>query len=270
MKSPFWTVCPYHAILEGFFILMQKQPIPLNVLFKFNDSNALDTLRIWILLKNCFNTGVFYNYTYRSIGTAIGVSPETVRKHLPMIIKEGMAEISGKNLRMVGINKLKKDCKACVLIPIHQDKPNQIVEFRNAVLRNNYGKQQKAIQKKSNIVKIANQANGRLSKSQLKFIQKSGGMDKLLKSIEKDNNCITLSNKGFGKKVHRSQSTGYRLQRTLRNMGYLKSYSRWVVVKTNSSIYEYIELYRNGGYVYNKDTREITRQLSNQIVPMQL
>jgi hypothetical protein len=95
-------------------------------------------------------------------------------------------------------------------------------------------------------------------------------MEKMLKNLEKDNKCITLSNRGFGKKVHRSQSTGYRLQRTLRMMGYIKSYSRRVVVKTNSSIYEYVELYRNGGYVYNKDTREITRQLSNEIVPMQL
>jgi hypothetical protein len=263
-------VCLYHAILEGFFILMRKQAIPLNVLFKFNDSNALDTLRIWILLKNRFNTGVFYNYTYRSIGTAIGVSPETVRKHLPMLIKEGMAEISGKNLRLVGINKLKKDCKSCVMIPIHQDKPNQIIEFRNAIYRNSYDKQRKAIQKKSNIVKIASQANGRLSKPQLKFIQKSGGMEKMLKNIEKDNNCITLSNRGFGRKVHRSRTTGYRLQRKLRELGYIRSYSRRIVVKTNASIYEFVELYANGGYVYNKDTREITRQLSNEIVPMQL
>jgi len=269
MKSPFWTVCPYHAILEGFFILMRKQAVPLNVLFKFNDSNALDTLRIWILLKNRFNTGVFYNYTYRSIGTAIGVSPETVRKHLPMLIKEGVAQISGKNLRMVGIEKLKKGKKTCILIPIHKDKSNQIVEFRRAVVLNNLHKQDKALIKKSQLVNIA-KYNGRFSKSQLKYIQKQGGMEKMLKNIEKDNKCITLSNRGFGKKVHRSQSTGYRLQRTLRMMGYIKSYSRRVVVKTNSSIYEYVELYRNGGYVYNKDTREITRQLSNEIVPMQL
>ena len=226
-----------------------KQPIPIALLFKFHNEGNLDTLRIWVAMKSRFKTGVYYNWTYRSVAKEVGVSPETIRKHLPLLIKEGMAEISGKNLRMVGIEKLKRGKRTCILIPIHKEK---------------------SIQKKSNIVKIANQANGRLSKSQLKFIQKSGGMDKLLKSIEKDNNCITLSNKGFGKKVHRSQSTGYRLQRTLRNMGYIKSYSRWVVVKTNSSIYEYIELYRNGGYVYNKDTREITRQLSNQIVPMQL
>ncbi len=183
--------------------------------------------------------------------------------------KEGMAQISGKNLRMVGIEKLKKGKKTCILIPIHKEKSNQIVEFRRAVVLNNLHKQDKALIKKSQIVNIA-KYNGRFSKSQLKYIQKQGGMEKMLKNIEKDNNCITLSNRGFGKKVHRSQSTGYRLQRTLRMMGYIKSYSRRVVVKTNSSIYEYVELYRNGGYVYNKDTREITRQLSNEIVPMQL
>jgi len=270
MEIPFRNgVLPY-AILEGFFILMQKQAVPLNVLFKFNDSNAFDTLRIWILLKNRFNTGVFYNYTYRSIGTAIGVSPETVRKHLPMLIKDGMAEISGKNLRMVGIEKLKKGKRTCILIPIHKDKSNQILEFRNAIYRNSYDKQRKAIQKKSQLVKIASQSNGRFSKSQLKFIQKSGGLEKMLKNIEKDNDCITLSNRGFGRKVHRSRTTGYRLQRKLREFGYIRSYSRRVVVKTNASIYEFVELYANGGYVYNKDTREITRQLSNEIVPMQL
>lgn len=249
---------------------MRKQNVPIALLFKFEIEDNLDTLRIWVAMKSRYKTGVFYNWTYRSVAKEVGVSPETIRKHLPLLIKEGMAEVSGKNLRMVGIEKLKKGKKTCILIPIHKDKSNQILEFRNAIIRNNTDKQRKAIQKKSNIVKIASQSDGRLSKSQLKFIQKSGGMEKMLKNLEKDNNCITLSNRGFGRKVHRSQSTGYRLQRTLRMMGYIKSYSRRVVVKTNSSIYEYVELYRNGGYVYNKDTREITRQLSNEIVPMQL
>lgn len=255
---------------RGFLFLVKKQNVPIALLFKFEMEDNLDTLRIWVAMKSRYRTGVYYNWTYRSVAKEVGVSPETIRKHLPLLIKEGMAEISGKNLRMVGIEKLKKGKRTCIQIPIHKEKSKQIVEFRGAIIRNNTDKQKKAIQKKSQIVKIASQSNGRFSKSQLKYIQKSGGMDKLLKSIEKDNNCITLSNRGFGKKVHRSQSTGYRLQRTLRKMGYIKSYSRWVVVKTNSSIYEYIELYRNGGYVYNKDTREITRQLSNEIVPMQL
>lgn len=270
MKAPLRNDVPTYIALWGLFILMRKQNIPIALLFKFEMEDNLDTLRIWVAMKSRYKTGVYYNWTYRSVAKEVGVSPETVRKHLPLLIKEGMAEISGKNLRMVGIEKLKKGKRTCIQIPIHKEKSKQIVEFRRAVVLNNLHKQRKAIDKKSNIVKIASQSNGRFSKSQLKYIQKSGGMDKLLKSIEKDNKCLTLSNKGFGKKVHRSQSTGYRLQRTLRKMGYLKSYSRWVVVKTNSSIYEYIELYRNGGYVYNKDTREITRQLSNEIVPMQL
>ena len=269
MEIPLRNDVPHYIVLEGFFILMRKQNIPIALLFKFHNEGNLDTLRIWVAMKSRYRTGVYYNWTYRSVAKEVGVSPETIRKHLPLIIKEGMAQISGKNLRMVGIEKLKKGKKTCILIPIHKDKSNQIVEFRRAVVLNNLHKQDKALIKKSQLVNIA-KYNGRFSKSQLKYIQKSGGMEKMLKNFEKDNKCLTLSNRGFGKKVHRSQSTGYRLQRTLRMMGYIKSYSRRVVVKTNSSIYEYVELYRNGGYVYNKDTREITRQLSNEIVPMQL
>lgn len=261
--------CTY-IVLEGFFILMRKQNVPIGLLFKFEIEDNLDTLRIWVAMKSRYKTGVFYNWTYRSVAKEVGVSPETIRKHLPLLIKEGMAEISGKNLRMVGIEKLKKGKRTCILIPIHKDKSKQILEFRYAVLRNSYDKQRKAIQKKSNIVKIASQSNGRLSKSQLKFIQKSGGLEKMLKNIEKDNDCITLSNRGFGRKVHRSRTTGYRLQRKLREVGYIRSYSRRVVVKTNASIYEFVELYANGGFVYDREKRIITRQLSNEIVPMQL
>lgn len=269
MEIPFRNgVLPY-AILEGFFILMRKQNIPIALLFKFHNEGNLDTLRIWVAMKSRYRTGVYYNWTYRSVAKEVGVSPETIRKHLPLIIKEGMAQISGKNLRMVGIEKLKKGKKTCILIPIHKDKSKQILEFRYAVLRNNTDKQDKAIKKKSQLVNIA-KYNGRFSKSQLKYIQKQGGMEKMLKNLEKDNKCITLSNRGFGKKVHRSQSTGYRLQRTLRMMGYIRSYSRRIVVKTNASIYEFVELYANGGFVYDREKRIITRQLSNEIVPMQL
>lgn len=248
---------------------MHKQPIPIALLFKFHNEGNLDTLRIWVAMKSRYRTGVYYNWTYRSVAKEVGVSPETIRKHLPLIIKEGMAQISGKNLRMVGIEKLKKGKKTCILIPIHKDKSKQILEFRYAVLRNNTDKQDKAIKKKSQLVNIA-KYNGRFSKSQLKYIQKQGGMEKMLKNIEKDNNCITLSNRGFGRKVHRSRTTGYRLQRKLRELGYIRSYSRRIVVKTNSCIEEFIELYANGGFVYDREKRIITRQLSNEIVPMQL
>jgi predicted transcriptional regulator len=269
MKIPLRNDVPPYIVLEGFFILMRKQNVPIRLLFKFEIEDNLDTLRIWVAMKSRYKTGVFYNWTYRSVAKEVGVSPETIRKHLPLLIKEGMAEISGKNLRMVGIEKLKKGKRTCILIPIHKDKSKQIVEFRRAVILNNLHKQDKAINKKSQLVNIA-KYNGRFSKSQLKFIQKSGGLEKMLKNIEKDNDCITLSNRGFGRKVHRSRTTGYRLQRKLREFGYIRSYSRRIVVKTNASIYEFVELYANGGYVYNKDTREITRQLSNEIVPMQL
>ena len=174
-----------YIVLEGFFILMRKQNVPIRLLFKFEIEDNLDTLRIWVAMKSRYKTGVFYNWTYRSVAKEVGVSPETIRKHLPLLIKEGMAEISGKNLRMVGIEKLKKGKRTCILIPIHKDKSKQILEFRNAILRNNYDKQRKAIQKKSQLVNIA-KYNGRFSKSQLKYIQKQGGMEKMLKNLEKD------------------------------------------------------------------------------------
>ncbi len=214
-------------------------------------------------MVKAYKNRVFYNYSLRSIANKIGVTKETVRKHLPTLFKLKLITKQGSHLSIIGINKIKGKSH-CVLVPCFTNKTKQITALRWALIKKSFDRQAEAISHKSKIVTYAN-TNLKPTKKQLKYIAKNGGLTKVVNKIRKDGNqCLTLSNKSFGKLINRSKQTGQRLQKQFNQLAFIKSTYRFVTIKENAHIVDYIENYYGQGYIYTSDNR-IVKQKSNAI-----
>jgi hypothetical protein len=92
--------------------------------------------------------------------------------------------------------------------------------LRGVIIIQNLNNQRKKILKSSEIVKLCKTPNAKISKGQMKFVKKKGGLETLEKNL---NPKTTLSNKSIGRLLFRSQSSGKLYQKRLNRLGQISS-----------------------------------------------
>ncbi len=245
---------------------MQKQAIPLSVIDFANQNGEFYTLRTWIVLKQIYKHTLIYNLNYAALEKLTGISHTSLRNHIKRMVSAGWAKHQHGHLHLTGINKLKKhENETCVLVPVESKKSEQILQFRNVLVRRNIKNQEKQIKRKERIVNNCNRPHGKLTKSDLKLINKAGGMDKIESKLQ---SVTTLANKSIGKLFYRSQRTGQRIQSAMRNSGLIKTKPRFELFKTTATKFEAMYLNSNfkGGFIFNVNNACVYRRLSNAIV----
>lgn len=235
--------------------------IPIHIL---QDTSTHAEWYVYSILRGKGRT--FYNWTYKSLSAYTKLSHTLLRKRLPQLISLGWARVEGNNLIFLSTNELKSHPKETV-IPIHtsRNKKQTILLLRNAMLRGNLKQQRKQHSKKSEIVKKITTGKS-LTKKEYLLIQKSGGVNSFVSQV-KENVATTLSNFKIGKLISRSQSTGKRLQKALRQANLICSKSRIKILATNVSKaeWQYSELSECLRNIYNTDRLVAYRRLSNEI-----
>lgn len=244
---------------------MQKQPIPLSIINAANETNSFPTLRVWVVLKQLSRNTILFNLNYANLSKITGISHTSLRYHVSRMVDSGLAKHQHGHLHLTGINKLKKhDRETCVLVPVERSKSKQILQFQKALIHRNIKNQEKQIKRKEGIVSNCNRPHGKVSKSALKLISKSGGIKKLQSSVQ---SVTTLANKTIGKMFSRSQNTGQRIQKKLRDAGLIKTKARFELFKAIATPFEAAYLNSNfeSGHIYNYANGSVYRRLSNSI-----
>jgi len=249
-----------------------KQPVPLSLISKANEDAEFDTLRIWIVLKQLYKRNtVIYNLSYKTLSNQTGISHTTLRKHIRIMFENKWVKwTKNGHLILISINKLKKHkYETCVLVPVCKQKSEQILQLRKVIIHRNIKNQEKRIFDKREIVNNCGRANGKLSPKQRKKINQAGGILNFEKQI---NSVTTLSNKSIGKLFTKknglslSQITGHRIQKGLRVRKLIQTKTRLELISKNSTP-DYCK-YANrekGGYIFNPNSKELFRRLSNEI-----
>lgn len=238
-----------------------KQATPLSMIMDIENHNSI---RLWLLFAGTSRLTIhgykatLYDFTYQKLSDRTGLSLSCCHKHLKTLLDKGHLYLRNGNLCMKGINRYREPK---VLIPIHyKNKSKQTLELRNAVIQNNLNAQKKQIDKKKDIVTRLNTEYGKLSKEQIKYLNKNP-------NILLEINPTTLSNKKFGSLIYRSISTGKRIQKALNKANMIQSISRHKVLVKDATLtdyYHYIQVFSLPSIRYVRGIG-IVQQLSNEI-----
>lgn len=242
-----------------------KQPLPLSLIVKCNEENSFPTLRVWVVLKQLSRNTILFNLNYANLSKITGISHTSLRAHVRRIVEMGLAKHAHGHLHLTGINKLKKhENEKCVLVPVERSKSKQILQFQKALIHRNIKNQEKQIKIKQSIVNHCNRPHGKLSKRDIRLLNKSGGEKKLANAIQ---SVTTLANKTIGKMFSRSQNTGQRIQKKLREAGLIKTKARFELFKAIATPFEAAYLNSNfeSGHIFNYANGSVYRRLSNVI-----
>mgnify|MGYP003441270793 CR=1 FL=1 len=242
-----------------------KQPIPLSTIKAANETNSFPTLRVWVVLKQLSRNTILFNLNYSNLSKITGISHTSLRWHIRRMVEMGLAKHQHRHLHLTGINKLKKhDRETCVLVPVERSKSKQILQFQKALIHRNIKNQEKQIKIKRGLVNHCNRPHGKVSKRDIRLLNKSGGVKKLANSIQ---SVTTLANKTIGKMFSRSQNTGHRIQKKLREAGLIKTKARFELFKAIATPFEAAYLNSNfeSGYIFNYANGSVYRRLSNVI-----
>lgn len=240
-----------------------KQPIPLRMILRAQESQKLSALWCWCLIKKLHRNTIIYNFSYQKLQIQTGVSHTTLRKRVKEMCEMGWATIKDGHLHLTGIEKLKTHkYETTISLPVHQNKGTQIAQFRLVIVRLNIGNQRKRIDEKIETVKNCNRQHGKLTKKQIKAIRGAGGIKKFEKSII---NYTTLSNKSFGSLFGLKNSSGKSIQKKLNDLKLITSKKKFEIVKGNCTKLEFDYNFRHLGYIYNITTKQVIRQLSNEV-----
>lgn len=197
--------------------------------------NYLDTLHYYFKLRSQYRNRVIFNFTYKKAFDILNISMGATHKHVKRMIDLNWLELQNcGNLRAVGIDKLneKHENKLILKVPAASSKKEQLMHFRYALLHNNLNRQEVAIHKKTSTVNKAKSNHLRVSKKDIYYINKSGGLKKYEKSLQ---NRTTLSNRSIGKIFNRSTVTGQRYQQQLNKFGLIRSNPYFDIVKDRQS-----------------------------------
>ena len=244
---------------------MPKQPIPLSTINAANEENSFPTLRVWVVLKQLSRNTILFNLNYANLSKITGISHTSLRWHIKRMVEMGLAKHQHGHLHLTGINKLKKHpAEVCVLVPVERSKSKQILQFQKALIHRNIKNQEKQIKIKQSIVNHCNRPHGKLSKRDIRLLNKSGGEKKLANAIQ---SVTTLANKTIGKMFSRSQNTGRRIQKSLREAGLIKTKARFELFKAIATPFEAAYLNSNfeSGHIFNYANGSVYRRLSNVI-----
>lgn len=134
-----------------------------------------------------------------------------------------------------------------------------IDELRGVLIIQKLNNQLSAIFNRSEIVKKCKIANAKISKDELKLLNKLGGAEKIEMNI---NRRVTLSNKSIGSTFSRSQSSGKLYQKRLNEIGVLRSRQKITILR--NSFHPEMIRYASNKFFCTKNG-ELARQDSNTI-----
>lgn len=228
------------------------------------ENNLLDTLYYFHKLQHAFNNRVIFDPTIRKISQITGASIGTCHKHIKIMLKYRWIEYqkNGEILKLRGVNNLANEYGQLIIqIPKKQTKQEQILEFRNAILRNNLNKQIYTINKKCSIVNKVKTPKAKISKNEVQFIKKHGGTERLESTI---NNRLTLSNHKIGKLLNRSANSGKRYQKQLNLANLIQSSKFYQIIGKLGKNLREIKKYFLLGFIELANGYAV-RRLSNTI-----
>lgn len=245
---------------------MHKIPFPLSLLQQTQLHNE-----IYVFLKIRAIKRVWYNFTYKDLSKATGISHTTLRARIKALIQMKWASVSSNGtLALTGVNKLKNSytksglqkTSVCIPVTIKSTKREQILILRSILVNHNLIQQEKAIHRKETIVNNT-QAERSLSSKQRRILKNAGSVQKLSDSMQ----VINLSNAGFGSLIDRSMVTGQRLQRALNKANLIKSKTRLRQVATGISRLEWLYNYlpTSRGLIYNAKTKTVYQRQPNAV-----
>ena len=229
-----------------------------------------------MLIRNAYRgkkqRPVIYDLRYATLSGLLNVSHTSLRKHVKAMVSLGWAKWIGKDLVLTGLNRLKKNDRDLIYVPVHKTKALQIQEFRKIILFNNLNNQQKQLAVKGEAIKKCDRGL-KLTHAEYKLLQRAKSVEALRNSHI---DCVTLSNKGIGRLFTKRRSGavltlskygGGNLQKKFREAKIIKSKVRLKFVKA-CSLLEYNYLYRGTMYVFNFTTNRLYQRLSNEILPL--
>lgn len=235
-------------------------------------TDAAHHAEMFAWLRICAVRKKWYNWTYKDLSAATGLSASTLRRRMPVLLKLGWLQVHGQNLVITSNYKLQTSYtasglqKTSPLIPIQikRTKKEQIMVLRSIPIVGNLKRQERKVNKISNVVKIAKTDFGKLNKKQLTLIKNAGSLEKLAGSIDKTPN---LSNKSIAALIGKSVTTARRLQKSLNEAGLIKSKHRFKEIATNVTHLEYCYRYlaQGIGLLYSPNTKTVLKRMSNGI-----
>ena len=76
---------------------------------KFYKEDKLDSLAYYFFLKKVFKRKpIFYNWTWKSLNKSTGISINTLKKHIGVLIEEGLVVSKDNHLHILTPKKKKK------------------------------------------------------------------------------------------------------------------------------------------------------------------
>lgn len=251
----------------------KHQPIPLSLIVKANEENQFSVLNTWIVLKQLHKRNtVIYNLHYETLSQRTGISHTTLRKHIRIMFEKRWVKwTKNGHLIITAVNKLKTHKhETTILVPVANNKADQILHLRKVILHRNIKNQEKQIMQKRELILKCRSTREKLSPTQTRTIRKAGGIDKIENSLLA---VTTLSNKSIGKLFYKwnglylSKISGHRIQKKLREKKVIETHTRLQLHKRNSTEHEYKYMNREyKGYIYNPNTKDLFVRLSNEIV----
>jgi DNA-binding MarR family transcriptional regulator len=243
---------------------MQKDRVNISrsLIEKATQENWLTTLHYYILIRKLYKTPHIYNYSCRKLSKLTGVSTSVISHHVKIMLSKGIAHVHNGNLCFISqqnVNKLINKGSAIVNLPFDRNKRRMILELRGVLIVRNLDSQKIHTHTRFEIVRKCKNSYAQLTRKEKKILREEKGALNIEKNI---NARITLSNKGIGKILKRSQSTGKRIQRGLNELGIIHS-SQYIVILSDKFHPEMLRYQMNG--CFKTINNEFVKQYSNTI-----
>jgi len=219
----------------------------------------LDSLCYYVWLKKLHHRPVIYAPSLRKISAGINCSPTTVKTHISVLIKQGLAHYSAGYLHLKSTNSFEGKL---IAIGVSNNKSQQRDLLRFALIKRNIHCQFREYNSRNDVLKFM---------QGVRFPYKVA--KRLYKKAKRLNlnaesylvNDLTLSNKKIGELCERSQSTGLRIQKSFNNLYLIKSYKRVEKVETGHNRRSFFEKFPGQAY-FLSDKGTVFKRLSNGLL----
>lgn len=242
-----------------------KVYLPLEVIADAMAGEWLDSLCYYVWMKKVYHKPVFYNYSLRKISAGVKCSPTTIKHHISVLIKHGLAHISAGDLILKSTNSFYKE-KNSLIVPVKfsANKSEQRDFLRFTVIKRNFHSQSRKYEYKTDALKY--HMAGPESPAELKTYQRLMKDFPDFKKLEKSmRDVFTLSNETFGKFCNRSKSTGIRLQKSFNKLSLITSRRHVELISQSSYSRKAFFQLGLGSNCFLSPKGQIYKRLSNSI-----
>lgn len=239
------------------------------------------SLLYYCKLSKLYNNTTFYNYKSDTvklkIANRLNIHVNTLKKHVLVLEKKGLAYWHGNNLQLVGLNKLKLIYKTKILVPVellnNENKRTQILALGFPIIRRNLDLQECEINCSIEIIKMHNNLldksyNSNDIKRLLKKRNKRESIVGKKINYEKATNVFTtLSNNSIENLLN--LTNGSKIQTTFNKLGYIHSFERIKLLgkKANKEEYNLLKKYNeDSSKVFRSKNGDLFTQDSNLII----